>query len=186
MTLHRLGRDVQFSGDALVRVAARDESQHLALAGGYLVKLGVPAGVGVGAARSVGERLEDKAGESRGEDGVARPHSPDGVDQVSARDVLGDVAAGARPDDRDDVLGGVGDREGEEANAGTSGAGGADLAQDSQSASIGHVHVQEDHVGLAFDDHLHGGGDIVGVPDDVDRVGDLGPYAGADELVVVD
>ena len=68
--------------DLLVDVAARDVAQHLALARGELVELGVDHDRR--AALAARERVEHEAGQARGEDGVAAGHAAHGVGQLRA------------------------------------------------------------------------------------------------------
>ena len=70
-----------------------------------------------GCGRGAGERVEHEAGEPRREDRVAVVHPADGVGELVAGDVLGHVAARAGADHGDHVLGGVGDRQRQEAGA---------------------------------------------------------------------
>src|SRR5690606_19855649 len=94
---------------------------------------------------------------------------------------------GAGPDDRDDVLGGVADRQRQEQHLGQPGPHGLD---DRLAAAPGHVHVEQHDVGArgpdALDGRLH-----------VDRVADylaayvlapgqLDPHARPEQPVVVD
>jgi hypothetical protein len=46
--------------------------------------------------------------------------------------------------------------------------------------------VDEDDVGDPFADELDGGSHLVGIPDDLDGVAELGAHAGQEEVVVVD
>jgi drug/metabolite transporter (DMT)-like permease len=62
MRLDGLDRDEQLRGDLLVGVPAGQQPQHVALAGGEQVELGV---ADRGGARPVGERVEDEARQSR-------------------------------------------------------------------------------------------------------------------------
>ena len=50
----------------------------------------------------------------------------------------------------------------------------------------GHVHVDEDDVGVALADHLDRGVDLRRAPDDDELVAQLGAHAGEEELMVVD
>ena len=76
--------------------------------------------------------------------------------------------------------------ETESARNRTSGSAGAHGAQDGETTTVGHVHVEQHDVGQSLDDELDGGVDLVGFTDDVDVSGDLGADARADQLVVVD
>ena len=98
-------------GDLLVGVAARDQPHHLALALGEPVEVLVDGGD----LDRAGERVEHEPGQPRGEHRVALGDPADRVDQLGAGDGLGDVAAGAGADGADHVLGGVGDRQRQEA-----------------------------------------------------------------------
>ena len=116
MGLDGLDADLEPMGDLLVHVAAGDEAQDLALAVGELVERRVGGG-----RRGAGERVEDEARQPRREDGVARGDPLHRVGELDARDRLRHVAAGARADDRDDVVGVVGDRQREEPVSGLAG-----------------------------------------------------------------
>ena len=70
------------AGDLLVAVAARDQLQHLALARGERVELGVDRRL----ARAEG--VEHEAGEPRREDGVALGDAVDGVGELLAEIVF--------------------------------------------------------------------------------------------------
>ena len=80
-----------------VRVATGDQAKHLALAGRELVELGVEAR---GGRAALGEGVEDEAGQAWREHGVPGGHAVDGLEELGARDRLGDVATGPGPDDR--------------------------------------------------------------------------------------
>ena len=62
----------QVEPDLLVGIAPGDQAEHLALAGGELVELGVEVGLARRAAGPLGEGVEDEPGEAGGEDGVSR------------------------------------------------------------------------------------------------------------------
>jgi hypothetical protein len=72
---------VEALGHLLVAVAAGDVAEHLALAGGELVELGVE-----GRRQPPAEGVEDEAREARREDGVAVAHGADGGHQVGRGD----------------------------------------------------------------------------------------------------
>src|SRR6478672_7915012 len=98
MRLYRLDREVEAAGDLLVAVAARDQLQHLALAGRQIVELGVSA---EGLTRP--ESVEDEAGQARREHRVSLRHALDRVLELGSRDRLRHVATGARADDADHI-----------------------------------------------------------------------------------
>ena len=111
--LDGLHRDAQPLRDLLVEIAARDVLDDLALARRELVELHV-------ARRSAPpERVEDEAGQTRGEHGVALVDAPDRVGELVGADALRHVAARARADDRDHVGRVVGDAEGEVSPSGS-------------------------------------------------------------------
>ena len=177
VALDRLHREVQSRRDLLVAVPARDQLQHLALARGERVELGVDGRL-AGA-----ERVEHEAGEPRREDGVALGRALDRVDELLARDRLGHVAARAGADDVDHVLGGVRDGEREEADAGALR---RDLRDHGVAAAVGQVDVEQDDVGIEIADERDCLRDGAGLADDLDGVAELGPDARAEEMVVVD
>src|SRR5829696_4891704 len=188
--LDGLRRDAQPQGDLLVEVAAGEQLQDLALARGERVEVGVGARRRRGAARGprgaagrAGEGVEDEPGQARGEDRVALVDAHDRVGELGRGDGLRDVAARARADDGDDVLGRVADAQRQEAGA-RAGVGGA--AQDLDAAAVGHVDVEQDHVGARLGDQGDGLVDRLGLPDDVDELAQLCAHAGAEEAVVVD
>src|SRR5205085_5276556 len=110
-----------------------------------------------------------------GEDGVAVGHPLDRVDQVGARDRLRHVAAGPGPDDGDDVLGGVGHRQGEEADVGT---GAGYRLDDLLAPAAREVGVEQYDVGIGVKDADDGAVDVVGRSDHLHLVAQLGPHAG--------
>lgn len=128
---------------------------------------------------------------SRGEDRVAVLDPEDGVDQVGAGDGLGDVAAGAAPDDADDVLGGVRDGQRQEAHRVLDRAHeGRAAAQHLDAAAAREVDVEEDDLGAGRRDDGDRLVDVGGLADDLDTgllgAADLGLYSGAEHPVVVD
>src|SRR5215211_2884531 len=179
--LDRLGGDAEPQGDLLVHVAAGDVAQDLALPRGELVELGVRHG----RRRPLlpGERVEHEAGEPRREHRVPARHAVHGVRQLRPGDRLGHVAAGAGPDDRDHVLGRVGDAQREEADGR---AARRDAADHLGAAAVGHLHVEEDDVGLGLHDQLDRLAHGAGVPGDVDQPVELGAHPGPEQSVVVD
>ena len=110
-----LAEMLEVAAHLLVGVAAGDQAQHLTLARRELVELGVEPGAG---RTALGERVEHEAGQPRREHGVPGGDPVDGLEELGPRDRLGDVAAGAGPDDVDHVLGRVGHREGQELHLG--------------------------------------------------------------------
>src|SRR5262249_22746539 len=137
----RLDGDEQFGRDLLVRVAAGQQPQHLALAWRELVDLRVDGRRN----RRVPEGVQDEAGKPRTEHRVATRHAGDGSCELVSGDRLGDVARGAGGDDRDDVLGGVETRRREEARLGPRL---THLLEDGQPAAFGHVDVEKYDLGL--------------------------------------
>ena len=195
--LDGLDGDEELLGDLLVLVAARDEAHHLTLPGREPVELLVDLGDLAGGRA---EGIEDEAGEARAEDGVAVGHPPDRGEQLLGVDRLGDVAAGAGPDDGDDVLGRVGHREREEAHRHAGARLHAVARPDDVGAAVpvaaGQVDVEEHDVGLLLLDDLHGRLDRSRLTGDLEgeRAGprcrregrQLGAHAGAEHVVVVD
>src|SRR5204863_4398472 len=98
---------------------------------------------------------------------------------LGAGDGLGHVAARARADHGDHVLGGVGYRQRQEAGV----CGGA--LDHLDAAAVRHVHVEEDDVGLGRLDLGHRLVDGRGVAHELDEVLELRANAGAEELVVI-
>src|SRR5690606_40932811 len=98
--LHCLDGDEQLLGDLLVRVAAGDQPQHLALALRQRVELRVDGGRLGG-----GEGVEDEPGQAGREDRVALRDPADGVGQLLTADVIVDVAEGAATDDSGTIHG---------------------------------------------------------------------------------
>jgi hypothetical protein len=173
--LDGLEADEQLGGDLLVRVAAREQPQHLALARGEPVELLVRH-------RRLGpERVEHEPREARREHRVAVGDPAYGGGQLLGGHRLGDVAAGAGADDRDDVLGRVGHRQRQEPGRRL-----PDALEHGDATAVGHVHVEQHDVGLEPADDLHRLGHRGGLPDDVDELADLGTHPGPEELVVVD
>ena len=117
--------------------------------------------------QGAGEGVEDEAGQPRREDGVAAGHPSHRVGELLGRDALGDVTPCPATDHADDVLGRVGDRQGQE--AGVRGRR-ADAGEDRATAAVGHVHVEQHHVGLRRDDDRDGLGHGAGLADDLDRL----------------
>jgi hypothetical protein len=103
--------------------------------------------------------------------------------ELGPGDRLGDVAARAGADDRDHVLGGVGDREREEALGRPLA---RDVADHLHAAAARHLDVEQHHVGLELDDAAHRVLDRGGVAEDLDEAVELRAHAGAEQLVVVD
>ena len=165
--------------DLLVEVAAGDQPQDLALAGGELVELGVGLGLG----DLPGEGVEHETREARREDGVAVAHPGDRLGELGAGDRLGHVAAGAGADDRDHVLGRVGDRQGQEALRGFDS---AVRRITSTPPPPGMWTSSRTTSGRSAGDHPHGLLDRAGVAADLDQALELGADAAAEDRVVVD
>ena len=177
MGLDGLHRQVQARGHLLVRVATGDQAQDLALAHGQLVELGIGDG------QLAREGVEHEPGEAGREHGIAGADALDRANELVLGDRLGDVAAGTRTDDGDDILDRVGHRQGQEPDLGP---GRAHGLEDRLASPAGQVHVEEHDVGRERDDCGDGRVDIGRLADEVDRVGQLGLHAGAEERVVVD
>src|SRR5438105_2134674 len=178
VALDRLHRQAEPPRDLLVEVAARDQLEHLTLARRQLVELRVAAD-----ALARAEGVEDEAGEARREDGVALRDALDRRRELVARDRLRHVAAGAGADDGDHVLRRVRDREREETDGRSRLRDGVD---DRVAAAVRKVHVEEDDLGIELLDQRHRLGDARGLADELDGLAELGPHAGAKEVVVVD
>ena len=69
--------------------------------------------MGVGA-----EGVQDESGQPGGEHGVAVGDPVHGIEQAFGADGLGEVAVGPGADDGDDVLGGIGDGQGQPPGSG--------------------------------------------------------------------
>ena len=120
---------------------------------------------------------------SRGEN-TASPSCTRRIASTSAVGVdrLGHVPARPGPDHGDDVLGRVGDRQGEEHRVGPLGQHPFD---DRAAAAVGQVDVDDRHVGTHRDDAGHRVVDGARLTDHVDRLTDLGAHAGPEQGVVV-
>jgi hypothetical protein len=164
--------------DLLVGVAASDVAQHLLLAPGELLQVGVED-----AGQLAPEGVEHEPGQPGGEDRVTVAHPPDGRGQLGGGDGLGRVAVRAGPDDLDHVPRGVGHRQGEEADLRVGAAHGLDHQAP---AAAEQVHVEQDDVGDGGPDLVDRGVHVAGLPDDVELAAQLGPQAGHEEMVVVD
>ena len=136
-----------------------------------------PTGVGPG------EGVEHEAREARGEDGVAGVHAGDRVEQLVGGDGLRHVAARARADGGDHVLGGVGGRQREEERVGRLLGRAADHRH---AAAVGHVDVEQDDVGALRGDQRDRLLDAGRLADELDVALELGAHAGAEQPVVVD
>src|SRR6185436_14445398 len=176
--LDGLRGDVEAEGDLLVHVAASDVLEDLALAGGEGVELGLWL------RRRPGERVQHEAGEPGGEDGIALVHAPYRLRQLVAGDALGHVAAGAGPDDRDHVLGGVGHRQRKEARRRLAQCRGA--ADHLHAAAVRHVHVEQHDVGVLALDGVERVLHAARLAGDLEQRLQLRAHARAKELVVVD
>ena len=133
---------------------------------------------------AAGERVEHEAGEPRREDGVAAGHAAHRVGQLGAGDRLGHVAARAGADDRDHVLGGVGDRQREEA------LGRPRLARRRGSPATppppGICTSSSTTSGSSSTMQRTASSTVGGVAEHLDEAVELGAHAGAEQLVVVD
>ncbi len=105
--------------------------------------LPVPAPVR-GADVSLGERIEDEAGQARREDGITCRDPVDRLQQFAAGNGLGDVAAGSGTDHGDDILGSIRHRQGEKLHPGMLR---QDTAEDGLAAAAGEMDVEEDDIG---------------------------------------
>jgi hypothetical protein len=63
---------------------------------------------------------------------------------------------------------------------------GADLPDHGEPAAVGHVHVEQDHVGAGLADQLNGLADGPSFADHVDELRELRPHSRAEQRVVVD
>ena len=180
--LDRLGRDPQPRGDLLVEVAAGD------VAAAPRARA-ASAGRARGRPRPAGSRRANASSTkpaSRGEK-TASPSATRLTASASsvAGDRLGHVAAGAGADDRDHVLGGVGDATGRGSAARAARARPARIT--STPAAAGHVDVEQHDVGLrARGSPRPRPRRSPASPQHVDEPLELGAHAGAEELVVVD
>ena len=145
------------------------------------VEFGIEARVDV--RRKRGEGVEDETCQTRREDSVAFGDPMHGFDELGPCDRLGDVTAHARADHRDDVLGGVGNGEREEAHLGVVTMQGS---HDSCATPSRQMDVDQNDVRQTFGDELNRRFDIVGFADDVDCCPELGAHASKKERVVVD
>jgi len=169
MALDRLHRDVELARDLLVGVAPGDEPQDLALPGRELVELRIDGWRG-----RAGERVEHEPRQPGREHRVAVMDPTDREGEVGRRDGFGDVSSGAGPDHGDDVVGGIGHRECQEAHARMLRGEGLDHAG---SAAIGKVHVEQHHVGRRFRDGLDRLSHGRRVPHDLELPSQLRPNA---------
>ena len=131
----------------------------------------------------MGEGIEDEPGQAGREDGIAGRDPVHRLQQFAAGNGLGDIAAGSGTDDGDDILGRVGDGEGEELHLGMVG---EDAVEDGLAAAAGEVDVEQDDVGEALVDQLDGRVHLVRLADDLDGVAELGPHAGPEDRMVLD
>jgi hypothetical protein len=172
--LDGLRADVELAGDLLVRVAPRDEPEHLALPRRELVELGIDRWW-----RAPGERVEHEAREPRREHRVALVHPSDRVGELRGRDRLRHVAAGAGTDHGDDVLGRVRDAEREEPHAWAT-------LHHTRPAPVRKMHVEQHHIGLGLehtrDRRFHG----ARVADQLEALAELRPHAAREQLVILD
>ena len=178
MRLDRLHRQRELTSDLLVGVAAGNEAQHLALTGRQLVELLVDAHAG----RAHGEGIQHEAGQTRREHRVAGRDPLDRVGQLGAADGLRDVPTGTGADDGNDVVGRIRDGQGEEADVRMPGQHAAD---DCLTATAGHVHVDQHHIGQPLADHLDRRLDLRGVADHIDVRGELRLHADPEDVMVV-
>ncbi len=129
------------------------------------------------------EGIEDEAGQARREDGITGCDPVDRLQQFAAGNGLGDIAAGSGTDDCDDILGRVGDGEGEKLHLRMVG---QDAVEDGLTAAAGEMDIEEDDVGEALADQLDGRCHLVRLADDLDGVPELGPHAGPEDRMVLD
>ena len=152
-----LDRDEQFLGHFLVAVAAGDQAHHFELPRRELVQL-VVGDVRGGRA----ERVQDKACQPGREDRVAAGHAADGAADLRPGNRLGDIAARARPDHGDHVLGRVGDAQRQEPRGAQQRRRAGQHLTPAATAAAGEVDVQQHDVGtLGCDDGdclFHGAG----------------------------
>ena len=133
--------------------------------------------------RLPGERVQDEPRQPRREYRVTLEDAGDRGDQVSRRDRLRHVSAGAGPDHGDHVLRRVRDRQRQEPDVRV---GLPDRLDHRQAAPVGHVDVHQNDVRLPRPDPLDGRGHVGGVPDQLERLAQLGADARQEQPVVVD
>ena len=167
VSLHRLHRQEQPTGDLLVGVAAGDQSHHLALPRREAIEVGIARGVWALHRLVAGEGVEHEAGKTRREHGVAAVNAADRSVEVGGRDRLGDVAPGTGTNDPDHIVRSVGNREGEEPGRQLVG---GDAFDDRPSAAARQVDIEENDVWASSPDDLYGVLDGSGLADDVDRL----------------
>ena len=134
-----------------------------------------------------GERVEHEPGQPRREHRVAVGDPADRGDQLGAGDGLGDVAARAAADGADHVLGGVADRQREEARLGRRG---LDPPHHLAPPPPGRCTSRSTTSGRCSRDRGHRLVDVGGLGDHLDQAGagrgQLGAHAAAEHRVVVD
>ncbi|BAC17432.1 putative phosphate transport protein [Corynebacterium efficiens YS-314] len=194
---HRLHGDEQLLADLLIGVTAGQQSQHLQLTAGQrihdriinhstLLNSGIllrriddaRARTGIRG----GEGIQDKPGQAWGEEGVARVHPVDGLHQFLAGDGFGDIPACPGADDGDDILGGIGDTQGEEDGLH---AGLENPADHGEAATVGHVDVEKHDVGTRLGDAGDGIGHGAGLAHDLHRRTQLSLHARSEHRVVI-
>ena len=121
-------------------------------------------GVALGQRRELGEQLARHRGVDQG---LAAVHRADRLGHLVQRDVLQQVAAGARPDRLEQVLFLVADRQDHDLRAGRDLLDGAARLD---ATALRHPDVHEHDVGQRFAGHGHRLGPVARLPDQVDVV----------------
>src|SRR5437763_4698277 len=162
VVLHGVLGDEQLVGDVLVVESLGHQPQDLELAVGELRRdaLRVPA-----TWAQCGELREQLRGHGRRDPGLPRPHRADGVGDLFDRDLLEEVAGGARLDGLVEVGFLVGHREHEDLHVGELL---ADLLGGLDPRATGHPDVHQHDVGLEAPGPLHGLGAVAGLPHHLD------------------
>ena len=166
-----------------IRVAAGDQSQHLAFARRQRVEVVVGR-----SRRAAGERVEHESGQSRTEDRVSARHPDDRVAERGSVDGLRHVAPGTGPYDADHVLGRVRHGQRQEPHRWQLLVHAADHLD---ATATRHVHVEQHDVRLGVEDDADGLVDVTGLADHLDRAlrvgrGELSAHAAAHQRVVID
>src|SRR5690625_3932428 len=179
MGLDGLDRDEQLFGDLLVRVPARDQPHHLALAYGQPVEVLVDLG-DLDRSR---ERIEHESRQPRREDSVALGYASYRLDQLRPRDALRHVPARAGADDADDVFGCIADRKCEKTHLRRRA---VYLRDHLCPTATRQLDIEEHDIGPMLQNGRHGGIDVLRLADDVDRAFDLGAHTRTEQRMVVD
>ena len=113
---------------------------------------------------------------------MPRCHQVQRIGHLAGGGRLGQVAGSTGPDDRHHVLGGVGDRQRQEANPGV---GAVHLLDYPVAAAAGQVHVEEHYVGNPLPDQLDGRVHVVRLADHLHGGPNGGSHPGPEQVVVV-